>query len=330
MTRREFLDGTLALVALPGPSTPSTPPSSTTWPIPRRALGRTGETVSMIGLGGAHIGHQPSEAESIRLIRRAIDGGITFLDNCWDYHDGASEERMGKALRDGYRERAFLMTKIDGRDAKTATRQLEESLRRLRTERLDLLQLHEVIHADDPARLFAKGGAIETLVRAQQTDKTRFIGFTGHKSASLHLRMLELAKARGVRFDAVQLPLNVLDAHDDGFEKRVLPVLLKEEIGVLGMKPLGDGHILESGAATAEECLRYALSLPTSVVITGIDRQPILDQAFRIARRFEPLTKPERDALLARTSFAAKGGKWERYKTSTVFDGTTRHPEWMG
>lgn len=298
-------------------------------PVPRRKLGRTGETVSVLGVGGAHLGGLGDD-EAVRLVRRAIDEGLDFLDNCWDYAGGKSEERMGKALRDGYRARAFLMTKIDGRDAKTATKQLEESLRRLATDRLDLLQLHEVIHDDDPERAFAKGGAIEAMREAQRQGKTRFLGFTGHKSPALHLRMLDAAKKHGFRFDAVQLPLNVLDAHFDSFERRVVPRLVDEEIGVLGMKPLGAGHVLETRAATAPECLRYALSLPTSVVITGIDSLEILDQALKVARGFVPLTDDERSALLARTAKAAEGGAHEKYKTSKHFDATSRHPEWLG
>jgi aryl-alcohol dehydrogenase-like predicted oxidoreductase len=298
--------------------------------VPRRKLGRTGVEVSCIGLGGAHVGIQASEAESIRLIRGAIDSGITFLDNCWDYNGGQSELRMGKALRDGYRARAFLMTKIDGRDEKTAARQIDESLRRLQTDHLDLLQLHEVIHPDDPDRAFAQGGAIAAMRAAQRAGKARFLGFTGHKSPALHLKMLETARRHGFHFDTVQLPLNVMDAHFDSFERQVLPVLLKEQIGVLGMKPLGDKFILESKTATAPECLRYSLSLPTSVVITGIDSEERLGQALRVARGFRPYSERELDALLGRTAAAARGGTYERYKVSHHFDGTHQHPEWLG
>lgn len=322
--RREFIGSTLVmgLVARLGLARAATP-------VPRRKLGRTGETVSILGVGGAHLGGLGDD-EAVRLVRRAIDEGIDFLDNCWDYSGGKSEERMGKALRDGYRARAFLMTKIDGRDARTATAQLEESLRRLGTDRLDLLQLHEVIHDDDPQRAFAKGGAIEAMREAQRQGKARFLGFTGHKSPALHLRMLDAAREHGFRFDAVQMPLNVLDAHYDSFERLVLPRLVAEEIGVLGMKSLGAGYVLESKAASAPECLRYALSLPTSVVIAGIDSLTILDQALAVARSFVPLTDAERAALLARTARAAERGEWEKYKTSRRFDGTARHPEWLG
>jgi aryl-alcohol dehydrogenase-like predicted oxidoreductase len=286
--------------------------------------------VSVIGIGGAHLGALASDDEAVTLVRRAIDEGIDFLDNCWDYHEGKSEERMGRALRDGYRGRAFLMTKFDGRDARTATRQIDESLRRLGTDHLDLLQLHEVIHDDDPRRAFAPGGAIAAMQEAQRQGKARWLGFTGHKSPALHLRMLDAAREHGFRFDAVQMPLNVLDAHYDSFERRVLPRLVADGIGVLGMKSLGDHFILDSKAATAPECLRYALSLPTSVVITGIDSAAVLDQALEAARGYTPLTDAERAALLGRTARFAQRGEWEKYKTSQTFDGTTRHAEWLG
>ncbi|MHB8874499.1 MAG: aldo/keto reductase [Myxococcaceae bacterium] len=325
MNRRKFLEAALALTVVPMSNAGAAPAG-----IPRRKLGRTGVTVSILGLGGAHLGAQRTEKETLGLIRGGIDAGIDFLDNCWDYHDGQSELRMGKALRDGYRDRAFLMTKFDGRDQKTAMKQIDESLKRLQTDHLDLLQLHEVIHGSDPQRSFAEGGAIEAMVAARKQGKTRFLGFTGHKSPALHLAMLAAARANGFRFDAVQMPLNVLDAHHDSFEKQVLPVLLQDEIAVLGMKPLGDQFVLESGAASAVECLRYALSLPTSVVITGVDSQKILAQALEVGRGFRPMGEEEISALLARSAKAAKGGAWEKYKTSRTFDGTSRHPEWLG
>jgi aryl-alcohol dehydrogenase-like predicted oxidoreductase len=232
-----------------------------------RTLGRTGERVSAIGLGGWHIGFpQMSEKLSIEIIRRAIDGGITFLDNSWDYNDGASETRMGKALRDGYRRRAFLMTKIDGRSKKEAARQLDESLKRLRTDCIDLVQHHEVLRYEDPHRIFDKEGANAALVEARRAGKLRYIGFTGHKDPRIHLYTLELARANGFVFDTVQMPLNVMDAHYRSFAKLVLPALVKQQIGVLGMKSMGNGIILRSKTATAIECLHYALNLPTSVV----------------------------------------------------------------
>ncbi|MCG3114868.1 MAG: aldo/keto reductase [Candidatus Manganitrophus sp. SA1] len=295
-----------------------------------RTLGRTGEEVSLIGLGGYHIGDPPDEAEAIRIIRKAIDHGVTFMDNCWDYHDGGSEIRMGKALRDGYREKVFLMTKIDGRTKEAAAKQLDESLRRLQTDRIDLLQHHEIIRLEDPDRIFAEGGAHEALLAARQAGKIRYIGFTGHKDPLVHLRMLEVSEKYNFRFDAVQMPLNVMDAHFRSFQNRVLPLLIEEQIGVLGMKSMGGKIILESNAATPIECLHYAMNLPTSVVITGIDSMPILDQALEAARTFRPMTAAEVAALLQRTASAAAGGRYERFKTTPMFDGTALFPQWLG
>jgi aryl-alcohol dehydrogenase-like predicted oxidoreductase len=298
--------------------------------VPTRTLGRSGEKVSVVGLGGYHIGMQHDEQESIRIIRTALDSGVNFLDNCWDYNDGQSEVRMGKALLDGYRKKAFLMTKIDGRTKKAAAEQLDESLRRLQTEHIDLLQFHEVIRDTDPARVFAEDGGMEAVMEARKQGKVRFIGFTGHKSPDIHLKMLETAFAHGFSFDAVQMPLNVMDAHFDSFEKKVLPVLVKHQIGVLGMKPMGDGIILRSKTATPVECLHYSMSLPTSVVITGCDSLKILQQAIDAARSFQPLAAPAVAALLAKTAPAAGKGEFERYKTSHDFDGTVHNPQWLG
>jgi predicted aldo/keto reductase-like oxidoreductase len=298
--------------------------------IPYRPLGRTGEKVSLIGVGGSHIGKQDDEQESIRIIRAALDHGINFLDNCWDYNDGQSEIRMGKALQDGYRQKAFLMTKIDGRNWESAGKQLDESLRRLRTDRLDLLQFHEIIRSSDADRIFALGGALEAVLAAQQAGKVRYIGFTGHKSPEIHLEMLDAAMAHGLHFDTVQMPLNVMDAHYDSFEKQVLPVARERGIAVLAMKPMGDPFILDTKAVSAVECLHYAMSLPVSVVITGIDSMPILEQAVNAARSFRPLTGPQVSALLARTEALAQGGRHELYKTSHHFDSTVEHPEFLG
>lgn len=299
-------------------------------PIPRRKLGRTGVQVSMIGIGGYHIGVQDDAKESIAIIRSALDEGINFLDNCWDYNGGQSEVRMGQALRDGYRDKAFLMTKIDGRTKQAATQQIDQSLQRLQTDRIDLLQIHEVIRPNDPERVFAKGGTIEAIAAAKQAGKIRFVGFTGHKSGHIHKSMLETARKNGFRFDTVQMPLNVMDHHDDGFEKVVLPMLVEEEIGVLGMKPMGSGIILKSGKVTPVECLTYALSLPTSVVITGCDSLKILRQALSVARSWKPLSDQARAALLAKTRDAALAKKFELYKTSHQFDGTVNNPQWLG
>ncbi len=299
--------------------------------IPIRQLGQTGFSVSAIGLGGYHLGSPDlPESESIRIIRTAIDRGITFLDNSWDYNDGESERRMGKALENGYRDRIFLMTKIDGQTRAAAKTQIAESLRRLKTDRIDLLQFHEIIRMEDPGRIFAHGGAIEAALEAIDDGLVRFVGFTGHKSPAIHLKMLEMAKQHRFTFDAVQMPLNVMDAHFDSFEKRVLPVLQKQGIGVLGMKPMGDRQILESGTASPVECLHYALNLPTSVVITGCDSMERLEQAIRAAQTFRPMDKHTVDALLSRTWKAAMHGQFERYKTTHDFDSTVAHPEWLG
>ncbi len=298
--------------------------------IPIRTLGRTGARVSIVGLGGYHIGMQSDEQESIRIIRTALDSGINFLDNCWDYNDGQSEIRMGKALRDGYRQKAFLMTKIDGRTKKAASQQLDESLRRLQTDHIDLLQFHEVIRDTDPDRVFASGGGMEAVLEGKKQGKIRYIGFTGHKSPDIHLKMLETAFAHQFTFDAVQMPLNVMDAHFDSFEKKVLPVLVQHGIGVLGMKPMGDKLILNSKTATPIECLHYAMNLPTSVVITGCDSLKILQQALDAARSFQPMGSEAVATLLAKTAPAAGKGEFERYKTSHDFDGTYHNPQWLG
>jgi len=299
-------------------------------PFPTRTLGRSGEKVSIVGLGGYHIGMQSDEQESIRIIRTALDAGINFLDNCWDYNDGQSETRMGKALREGYRQKAFLMTKIDGRTRKAAAQQIEESLRRLQTDRIDLLQFHEVIRDTDPDRIFAEGGGMEAVLESKKQGKVRYIGFTGHKSPDIHLKMLKTASAHQFTFDAVQMPLNVMDAHYESFEKKVLPLLVKDDIGVLGMKPMGDKLILKSQTATPVECLHYAMNLPTCVVITGCDSLEILQQALEAARSFKPMSPGEVRSLLAKTAPAAGQGEYERYKTSHDFDGTYRNPQWLG
>jgi predicted aldo/keto reductase-like oxidoreductase len=290
-----------------------------------RTLGKTGARVSAIGLGGAHAAKPDDPAESVRMIRKAIDSGITFMDNCWDYSGGDAEVRMGKALRDGYRQRVFLMTKIDAHLAAVATAQIEQCLQHLQTDYLDLLQIHEVIRPDDPDRVFAPGGTMEALLAARQAGKIRHIGFTGHKDPAIHLKMLDM----GFDWDTVQMPLNCVDAHHLSFEARVLPVLVERQIGVLGMKPLAAGEAVRSGAATAEECLRYAMSLPTSVVITGCDSMPIVEQAIRVWQEFQPMTAEEMAALRHRTAAHGAGGALEGYKTSGRFDGTVKNPHWL-
>jgi predicted aldo/keto reductase-like oxidoreductase len=299
--------------------------------VPMRTLGHTGERVSMVGIGGYHLARPGvSEEEGIRIVRTALDAGINFLDNCWDYNGGESELRMGKALRDGYRQKAFLMTKIDGRNKATAVNQIDDSLKRLQTDRIDLLQFHEVIRDGDPDRIFAAGGALEAVVEARKAGKVRHIGFTGHKSPDIHLKMLATASAHKFTFDAVQMPLNVMDHHFNSFESKVLPVLQEQNIGVLGMKPMGDPFILHSNTVTAVECLHYAMNLPTSVVITGCDSLKILQQALDAARGFRPMEKEAVIALLAKTAKAAQSGEFEKYKTSHHFDGTFQNPQWLG
>jgi predicted aldo/keto reductase-like oxidoreductase len=296
-----------------------------------RTLGRTGERVSAIGLGGWHLSFSHlDEQAAVRIVRTAVDRGINFLDNSWDYWEGESERRMGKALGDGYRARVFLMTKIDGRSKREATRQLDESLRRLRTDRIDLVQHHEVVRFEDPDRIFDEDGAHAALVEARAAGKLRYIGFTGHKDPHIHLYTLEVARKHGFTFDTVQMPLNVMDAHFRSFERMVLPELVRQNIGVLGMKALANGRILQSGTVSAIECLHYALHLPTSVVITGCDSPEILDQAFEAVRTFQPMTDEQVAALLARTADAASRGEFELFKTSSIYDATASHPDWLG
>ena len=299
--------------------------------MPYRVLGHTGERVSAIGLGGWHLSFpRLDEQAAVRIVRTAIDRGINFMDNSWDYWEGESERRMGKALGDGYRARVFLMTKIDGRSKREAARQLDESLRRLRTDMIDLVQHHEVVRFEDPDRMFDEEGAHAALLEARAAGKLRYLGFTGHKDPHIHLYTLEVARTHGFTFDAVQMPLNVMDAHFRSFERMVLPELARQNIGVLGMKALANGRILQSGTVSAIECLHYALSLPTSVVITGCESLQILDQAFEAARTFRPMSEHQVAALLARTAQAASRGEFERFKTSSIYDATATHPDWLG
>jgi aryl-alcohol dehydrogenase-like predicted oxidoreductase len=299
--------------------------------MPYRTLGSTGEQVSAIGLGGWHLAlKHVDEPLAFRITRSAIDRGINFMDNCWDYNDGESERRMGRALKDGYRDRVFLMTKIDGRSKKAAAEQLDESLRRLQVDHIDLVQHHEVLRFEDPHRIFDDDGANAALEAARRAGKIRYIGFTGHKDPNIHRYTLEVAADHDFKFDAVQMPLSVMDAHYRSFEKIVLPELVRQKIGVLGMKCMANGILLRSNTATPIECLHYALNLPTSVVITGIDSLEILDQAFEAARSFRPMSDTEVNALLAKTAQSASRGEFEPFKTSSIFDGTAQHPEWLG
>jgi uncharacterized protein len=295
-----------------------------------RELGKTGERVSAIGFGGYHLGKSTDAEASTRLVRQAIDAGITFMDNCWDYNDGISEVRMGKALRDGYRQRVFLMSKMDGRSKEAYNKQLEESLGRLQTDVIDLVQFHEIIRMEDPDRIFGAGGAMEAAIAARQAGKIRYIGFTGHKDPAVHLRMFEVAKKHNFHFDTVQMPINVMDAHFRSFSKEVMPVALEQGTAVLAMKTFGDHFILDSKTVEPIEALHYGLTQPVSVVITGIDSPTILDQALTAARTFKPLTETQVNALLARTRDAASEGRYELFKTSARFDGTAANPKWLG
>ncbi|HYX41970.1 MAG TPA: aldo/keto reductase [Pyrinomonadaceae bacterium] len=291
--------------------------------IPRRMLGRTGVEVSALALGGSHVGEAKTKKEALRIVHEALDAGLTFMDNAWEYHDGRSEEWMGDALK-GRRHEAFLMTKVctHGRDRKTAMRQLTESLRRLQTDYLDLWQVHEVVYDNDPDLHFAAGGVVEALEQAKREGKVRFVGFTGHKDPAIHLKMLQVADEQGYTFDTVQLPLNCFDASFRSFEQRVLPELNRRGIAPLGMKSMsGAGAPVRKRVITATEALRYAMSLPVAATVSGIDSLKVLRQNLRIARGFEPMSEAEMQALRARCAEAAADGRFELYKTSKHFDG---------
>ena len=338
MKRRDFLKTATAVgvgAAIPAAAQTSQPATAA---IKRpespnmiyRELGTTGERVSAIGMGGYHLGKQADASESINLMHAGIDRGITFLDNCWDYNDGISEVRMGQALRNGNRQKVFLMSKMDGRTAVEYNKQLEQSLGRLQTDMIDLVQFHEVIRLEDPDRIFAPGGAIEAAIAARQAGKIRYIGFTGHKDPIVHLRMLETAQKHNFHFDTVQMPINVMDAHFRSFGKEVMPVALKQGIGVLAMKTFGDPYILKSNTVQPIEALHYGLTQPVSVIITGIDNTQVLDQAFEAVRTFKPMTEAQISSLLARTATAAAEGKFELFKTTPHYDGTAANPKWLG
>ena len=330
MERREFLKSA-AIAAMASTLVSYADAVDAASGMPYRTLGKTGARVSLVGLGGHHIGRSyVSQDDSTRIVRTGLDSGINFLDNCWDYNDGLSEVRMGIALKDGYRQKAFLMTKLDGRTAKAAQQQLEESLKRLQTDHIDLIQIHEVIRMTDPERVFASGGSLEYLENARKEGKVRFIGFTGHKSPEIHLHMIETATKHNYTFDTVQMPLNAMDAHFDSFGSQVVPVAKKLNMGVLGMKSMGDGVILKSNTVTPVECLRYAMHLPVSVVITGCDSMKILQQALDTAKNFRGLSEAEVSAILTKTQTVAQKGEFELYKTSHNFDGTYQNPQWLG
>jgi len=335
MQRREFLKAAaVAGVAAAATSNmigqPQSPAASSSSEMQYRQLGRTGEKVSAIGLGGYHIGTQADPAESVRLIRTAIDRGINFMDNSWDYNNGASESRMGDALKNGYRKKVLLMTKIDGRSSQSFNTQLEQSLTRLKVDVIDLMQFHEIIRMEDPDRIFAAGGAMEAALAARQAGKIRYIGFTGHKDPAIHLRMLDVAQQHGFHFDTVQMPINVMDAHFRSFAKQVIPVANEQGIGVLAMKVFAGRAVIQSKTVEPLEALHYALSQQVSVVITGMDSVQILEQTFTAIKTFKPLSQTEVAALLARTRDAAITGQYEPFKTTARVDGTARNPDWLG
>ena len=295
------------------------PFSSSDQPIERRPFGRYIDMVSVIGLGGYHLGKPKTVAESVRIAHAAIDAGVNFLDNAWEYHDGESEKRMGRAIEDR-RDSVFLMTKVctHGRTAAVAMRQLEESLRRLRTDYLDLWQIHECVYYNDPERHFARGGVVEALDRARQQGKVRYVGFTGHKDPVIHLRML----SSNYPFDACQLPLNGFDAHFRSFQKMVLPELTRRKIAAIGMKSLGgDGRVIEKKRSSVADALRYAISLPVCTIVSGIDSMKVLTQNLRIARGFRPMSERERRAYERRIESDAHDGRFETYKTTAQHEG---------
>ncbi|MDF0645797.1 MAG: aldo/keto reductase [Nitrospira sp.] len=309
--------GSSGLVDWLEPAPSSAGPS--TGNIPARALGKTGLQVSAICFGGAHLGRVEDDAEAVRLLHEAIDSGINFLDNAWEYHQGRSEELMGKGLR-GRRQRVVLMTKLcsHGRDKHVAMQQLEESLRRLRTDYLDLWQIHEVVYEDDPDRHFAEGGAAEALLQAKQQGKVRFIGFTGHKHPRIHLKML----SHDFPFDTCQMPLNVFDATYRSFEHEVLPVLNQRGVAPIGMKSMsGSAEPIKQGILTPEEALRYVLTLPIASVVSGMDSAQVLRQNLDIARRFSPLSTGDMEALRTRAARYAADGRFELFKSTNRYDG---------
>ena len=325
LSRRKFLQGAAiagAAPLIPGRAFPAggtIPPQSPEGTIPRRTLGRTGVQVSAIGLGGYHLGSVNSDQAAIEIVAKALDHGIDFLDNAWEYHDGLSEERMGNALK-GKRQSAFLMSKVctHGRDKKVAMRMLEESLRRLQTDHLDLWQIHEVIYENDPDLIFAPGGAGEALLDAKKQGKVRFVGFTGHKDPEIHLRML----AHDFPFDTVQMPLNCFDATFRSFETQVLPEATRRGIAVLGMKSLGgSGEMVRHGGITAQQGLRYAMSLPVATTISGIDSMEVLDQNLAVATNFQPFTAAELKELRDQCRQLAADGRNELFKMTTKYDG---------
>jgi len=327
LDRKRFIAAGAALVS----SGSVTPAAYAAGEISKRRLGRTDQRVSVVGMGGFHIGKpELSDDDATKLIHAGIERGITFLDNCWDYNRGTSELRMGKALNvEGYRDRVFLMTKIDGRTKESAQKQIDQSLARLLTDRIDLLQFHENIRPDDADRIFAPGGAFEAAMASKKAGKIRYIGFTGHKSPAYHLHMIDVAKQHGFTFDTVQMPLNVMDAHFESFERRVLPIAKRLDMGIIAMKTFGDPHIVQTSLVPPIDMLHYGMHLPTSVVVTGIDSFKMLEQAVVAATTFAPMSEAKVAAMLAKTAAVAASGKTELYKTTHIFDSTVQNPQWL-
>lgn len=320
-SRREFVAGAALSVAALAEQVIAQTTSASSTGLPQRPLGRTGQRVSILCLGGWHIGAVKDENEAIRIMHAAIDEGLTFFDNAWDYHNGHSETLMGKALKmDGRRKKVFLMTKNCERDYAGSMKNLEDSLRRLQTDYLDLWQFHEMVYDNDPDWVFEKGG-IKAAIEARKQGKVRYIGFTGHKDPLIHLKMLN----KPHDWDAAQMPINALDAFYRSFQKEVVPVCLKKNVGVIGMKGLAggypDGRMLSHMKLSAEECYRYCLSLPIATQVVGITSMEQLKTDIALARNFKPMTESEKQTLLAKVKEEAGDGRHELFKSTKNFDG---------
>jgi aryl-alcohol dehydrogenase-like predicted oxidoreductase len=318
-TRRQFLTEVSAgatIAALGADVLAGQQPASAAG-LPTRVLGRTGERVSIVCLGGWHIGAVPSKDEAIRIMHAAIDEGLTFFDNCWDYHDGGSEEVMGRALAGGRRTKCFLMTKNCERDYEGSKRCLDDSLRRLQTDHLDLWQFHEMVYDSDPDWVFEKGG-LRAALEAQKAGKVRYIGFTGHKDPRIHLAMLD----KPYEWATSQMPINALDVHYRSFQKNVVPACLKKQVGVIGMKGFGGGDgILRNAGLTAGEAYRYALSQPVASQVVGLTSMDQLKAIVALAREFKPMPQGDQKALTDRVKDVAGDGRFERFKSTQMFDG---------
>lgn len=328
MNRRLFLGGVLAAGALAAQPAREERRGDMIY----RTLGRTGEKVSAIGLGGSDIGKTKDQALATQIVRTGIDHGITFMDNSWDYNNGngQGEIKMGNALRDGYRQKVFLMTKVDGRTRDSAAQQINESLKRLQTDHVDLMLFHEVIRFEDPDRIFAGDGAIHAFLDAKKAGKIRYIGFSGHKDPAVHLRTLQVAKQHGFQFDAIMFPNNVMDATFRSFGKQVLPVAVKEGIGVLCMKPFGGGVLVQKAGVNPIDALHYVLNQPVTVCINGCNTMRDLNQALEAVRTFKPMPEQQVSALVSKFRQQAESGQFEMFKTTNHFDSTAKNPQWLG